>query len=69
MAGIQQSLIPLLACFYCGADSTEILMVLIGIIGSLGLATLFIGLGLTMRGRFKDSEALAGEVFKAEERE
>lgn len=61
--------LPLLGCFYCGVDSKPLLLVLIGIIGSLGLATLFLGVGLFMRGRFQNSENIKNDIFIAEDKE
>jgi hypothetical protein len=57
-----------LGCFFCGVDSTPLLIFFIGLIGSLALGTLLTGVGLWMRGSFRDSEALRDEVFKAEQR-
>jgi len=55
-------------CFYCGVDSTSILVFLIVFIGSLVLGTTFLGLSMMMKGRFKDSENIKYDVFKAENR-
>lgn len=57
-----------LSCFFCGVDSRPLLIFFIGLIGSLALGTLFTGLGLWMKGRFRDSESIKDEVFKAEAR-
>lgn len=57
-----------LGCFYCGVDSTSLLVFLITIIGSLVLATTCIGISMLLRGRFRDPEAVKFDVFEAEER-
>lgn len=57
-----------LGCFFCGVDSAPLLIFFIGLIGSLALATLFTGVGLWLRGSFRDSESTKDEVFKAERR-
>ena len=57
-----------MACFYCGVDSTPILLFLIGLIGSLVLATLCFGIGLYAKGTFKNSEDNKNDVFHAEQR-
>ena len=58
----------LLACFYCGIDSTPLLVFLIALIGSLVLATVFIGVGLSLRGNFRESEDIKYDVFEADSR-
>ena len=57
-----------LGCFFCGVDSTPLLVVFIGIIGGLALATVFTFVGLWMRGRWDDPEKTKFEVFEAERR-
>ncbi len=57
-----------LGCFYCGVDSKPLLYFLVGMIGSLALATVCTGIGWYLKGGFKDSEDLKNEVFKAEQR-
>lgn len=58
----------ILACFYCNADSKQLLVFFIALIGSLVCATVFLGIGFFMKGKFKDSEETKFEVFRAEER-
>jgi len=58
----------ILACFYCKADSTQLLVFFIALIGSLVLATVCFGIGFFLKGKFSDSEETKFEVFRAEER-
>jgi hypothetical protein len=57
-----------LGCFFCGVDTKPLLIFFVGMIGSLALGTLLTGLGLWLRGSFRNSEATKDEVFRAEER-
>lgn len=59
---------PLLACFYCGVDSTPLVVFLVGLIGSLVLGTCCIGLSLVMTGKFKNPEEIKYEIFEMEKR-
>lgn len=56
------------ACFYCNADSKQLLTFFLLMIGSLVFATVFFGIGFLLKGQFKDSEETKFEVFRAEER-
>ncbi len=56
------------ACFYCNADSKQLLVFFLALIGSLVLATVCLGIGFFLKGKFKDSEETKFEVFRAEER-
>lgn len=58
-----------LPCFYCNADSDELKYFLILFIGGLCLCSLLLGLGLVLRGSFKDTEKLADGPLKAETEE
>ena len=58
---------PGLGCFYCGVDSTPLLIFFIALLGSLALATLFTALGLWLRGSFRKTEDLKDAVLKLEE--
>ncbi len=55
-------------CFYCGVDSTPIIIFLVGLIGSLVLGTVFLGVSFAMRGRFQNTEEQRFDVFEAEQR-
>lgn len=47
-----------LPCFYCNIDSTELRFFVFGTIGALVAATLFAGIGLYLKGVFKNTEEL-----------
>lgn len=55
-------------CFYCGVDSKPLILFLVFLIGSLVLATVFMGVSLALRGKLKQSENIKYSVFDAEER-
>lgn len=57
-----------MGCFFCGVDTKPLLIFFIGLIGSLALGTLLTGIGLWLRGSFKNSESLKNEIFEAEQR-
>ncbi len=59
----------ILPCFYCSVDSKEIKMILIAIIGSLVLGSIFILIWSIINGVFKRSEDIKFDVFKANQRE
>ena len=56
-----------LPCFYCGADSFELKMVLIFIIGGLALSSVFVCIGLWLSGAYKNTEKLRDYPLKVEE--
>lgn len=60
--------LSVLACFYCNADSRQLLVFFITLIGSLVMATVCFGIGFFLKGKFADSEETKFEVFRAEER-
>ncbi len=57
-----------LACFFCGVDSTPLIIFFIGLLGSLAFASLFTMIGLWMKGQFHNTEHLRDEVLRAEKR-
>ena len=56
-----------LGCFYCGVDSKPILFFVIGLMGSLALASIFICLGFWLKGAFHNEDTKYS-VFEAEQR-
>ena len=55
-----------LCCFYCGVDSSILLKFLIGMIGSLALATIFLFFGVWFKGGFSGGEDMATAAITAE---
>ncbi len=58
-----------IACFYCNVDSTPLLIFFLALIGSLVLATVFLGVGFFLKGKFRAAEDTKFDVFRADERE
>ena len=55
-------------CFYCSADSDELKLFLILVIGGLVLCSIFIFLGLYIKGHFKNTEDLNDYPLKVEQK-
>ena len=55
-----------LPCFYCSADSAELKMFLILVIGGLVLSSILVFLGLYTKGKFKNAEELSSQPLEAE---
>ena len=55
-----------LPCFYCGADSTELKIFLILVIGGLVLSSIFVFFGLYIKGRFKNVEDISSQPLDCE---
>jgi hypothetical protein len=53
-------------CFYCQADSFELKLFLILVIGGLAGASLFFAIGLWLKGTFKNTEDQRDEPLKLE---
>lgn len=53
-------------CFYCSADSTELKAFLILVIGGLVLCSIFVFIGLFLKGSFKKTELLKDSPLRAE---
>jgi hypothetical protein len=53
-------------CFYCSADSLELKSFLILTIGGLALCSLFVFVGLWLKGAFRATEELCDQPLKAE---
>lgn len=58
-----------LPCFYCNADSDELKYFLLLFIGGLCISSVFLLIGLCLRGSFRDTEKLADQPFKIEQEE
>ena len=56
-------------CFFCNVDSTELKVFVFGTIGLLALATVCFGVGLWVRGSFKNTEQLSDLSLKAEQKD
>ena len=63
----QRSWLKGLPCFYCSADSFEMKLFLITILGSLFVATVCIFMAGHMKGKFKELEKTKHQVLEAEE--
>ena len=55
-----------LPCFYCSVDSTELKLFLILTIGGLVLCSVLVGIGLWLKGRFRDNEKLSAYPLEVE---
>lgn len=58
----------ILGCFYCGVDSTQILLIFAVLIGGLVFGMMFIGISFALKSRDTDREAVKYQVFEAEKR-
>ena len=55
-----------LPCFYCSADSGELKLFLIAVIGGLVLFSIFSAIGLYLKGYFKNTEDMSDYPLRIE---
>lgn len=54
------------SCFYCGADSSELKILLILIVGGMVISSLLVFIGLYTKGAFKNTEDLSVQPMESE---
>ncbi len=56
----------IIPCFYCGVDTIYLKVFLFGLFGFLIVGNIFFGVGMLLRGKFKNPEQHKSDVLQLE---